>query len=171
MNKAWEDELEENKKKEEAKSLDAYGHKNYFAKASAFLKETFLELFEFVGKLLEYDPYEYTSISQNDRASIINPLSSINDRFKLKNKDIQQAMIKNNVLQKASNVKQTQASGHRSQSKQSTNSFSKRKQKAKVQLKEQPIQNFYLNPKYKEKVFQVPPHQNFTIKDAVIFEP
>jgi hypothetical protein len=111
VGKASKDELEESKKREEAKSLDAYGHKNYFARANAFLRETFLELFEFVGKLLEYDPYEYTSISQNDRASIVNPLSSINDRFKLKNKDIQQAMIKNNVLQKASYVKQTQASG------------------------------------------------------------
>ena len=80
------------------------------------MKETFFELFEFVGKLLDYDPYVYTSISQNDRASIINPLSSINDRFRLKNKDIQRVMIKNNVLQKASNVKRTQTSRNRSKS-------------------------------------------------------
>lgn len=119
VNKAWEDELEENKKKEEAKSLDAYGNRNYFAKASGFLKETFFELFEFVGKLLEYDPYEYTSISQDDRASIINPLSSINDRFKLKNKDIQQVMIKNNVLQRARNVQKAESSGRKSKPKQS----------------------------------------------------
>jgi hypothetical protein len=88
VNKAWEDEVEESKKKEEAKNIDAYGNKNYFAKVSRFLKETASEVYDFIGKLLEYDPYEYTSISQDDRASIINPLSSINDRFKLKNKDI-----------------------------------------------------------------------------------
>ena len=33
------------------------------------------------------------------------------------------------------------------------------------------IQNFYLNPEYKEKVFEIPAKQNLTIKNAVIFEP
>lgn len=153
VNKAWEDELEENKKKEEAKSLDAYGNKNYFAKASGFFKETFFELFEFVGKLLEYDPYEYTSISQGDRASIINPLSSINDRFKLKNKDIQQIMIKNNVLQRARSVQKAEAAGRKSKLKQSQKQPHERLQKTEAPLAQHPIQNFYLNPKYKEKVF------------------
>ena len=36
---------------------------------------------------------------------------------------------------------------------------------------EQHIQNFYLNPEYKEKVFDILPRSNLTIKNAVIFEP
>ena len=34
-----------------------------------------------------------------------------------------------------------------------------------------PIQNFYLNPEYKDQVFTVLPGQNLTIHEAVIFEP
>jgi hypothetical protein len=84
--------------------------------------------------LLEYDPYEYTSISQGDRASIINPLSSINDRFKLKNKDIQQIMIKNNVLQRARSVQKAEAAGRKSKLKQSQKQPHERVQKTEAPL-------------------------------------
>jgi hypothetical protein len=47
-----------------------------------------------------YDKYEYIRVNQDDSQSIINPLSSINDRFLLVSMDIQNEMLRNNVWQR-----------------------------------------------------------------------
>jgi len=90
-----------------------------------------------------------------DSDSIINPLSSVHDRFNVKNQFIKGALLRNTFFFKQD------AKGNSDKKGGETS----QRQKNKV------VQNFYLNPTYKEQVIDVPPRQNITIKDAVIFEP
>jgi hypothetical protein len=89
-------------------------------------------------------------VTQDDEACIINPLSSIHDRYQLHSSSLQRQMIKNNVNQKF---------------------LLKKKKNPQAESPNTPVQNFYLNPEYKERVFTIPPRQNLTIREAVIFEP
>ena len=47
--------------------------------------------------MLGYDKYDYVRVTNKDSESIINPLSSIHDRFSLNNKYIQKEMLSNNL--------------------------------------------------------------------------
>lgn len=53
-----------------------------------FTKDFFSKFMYFLGGLLGYDKYEYVRVTNKDSESILNPLSSINDRFSLKNQYI-----------------------------------------------------------------------------------
>ena len=84
-----------------------------------------------LNKILGFNKYKYINMTQDDSSSIFNPLSSYNDRFRVKNQEIHNALYKNNV----------------------GSSFLFRKKV--TESKTQPIQSFYLNPVYHEKVFDI----------------
>ena len=62
-----------------------------------FTKDFFWRFLDFLGGLLGYDKYDYVRVTNKDSESIINHLSSIHDRFSLKNKYIQKEMLSNNL--------------------------------------------------------------------------
>jgi hypothetical protein len=90
-------------------------------------------------------------VTQDDQACIINPLSSIHDRYAIHSQNLQKQMVTNNVNHK---LLQKRKKSH-----------------SEVGYLPLPIQNFYLNPEYKDQVFTILPRQNLTIHEAVIFEP
>ena len=99
--------------------------------------------------------------SQSDRANIVNPLSSIDDRFALKNKNIQKAMVENTVKWRgdAQNLRdQIFREMHSSTEVLDLhNEIQRLKLKINKRKVDRPIQNFYMNPKYKGKGFSIPP--------------
>jgi hypothetical protein len=151
INKVWEQDMQHSIEKDEVEEKDQFGNPNFLLKFNRLKTQVLSEIVGIFGRFVAYDRHQFTRISQNDAISIVNPLSSLHDRFSLFNPNIQKAMFKNNVAHQLRR--------------------SKAQRKPAQKSRHSPTQNFYLNPEYKEKVFDVKPRSNYTIKNAVIFEP
>ena len=97
INRIWEDDIRGNKRRKEDGYKDSYGNTNFLAKLAKLSSEVFSEFVTLFGKFAAYDQYHFKKVTQSDRHSIINPLSSIHDRFWLHNSDLQKAIFRNNV--------------------------------------------------------------------------
>lgn len=97
INKVWEEDVKIDKQKSEELYKDSHGNSNFLTKLSKMSNQALEEILTLLGRFVAYDKHTFTRVSQDDAASILNPLSSLHDRFHLKHPNLQKALFKNNV--------------------------------------------------------------------------
>lgn len=60
-------------------------------------KNGFMSILHFFGRMFYEDAYYQALLNSEEQSGSINPLSAIDDRFKLKNEDLYDELVSNNV--------------------------------------------------------------------------
>lgn len=98
INRAWERVRDkEHAEYERAQAIQQNLDLTQISILANHMKEMLLSVADVIGQMFYRDLYDLARLTYSETSGLINPLSSIHDRFKLKNDEVHNEMVTNNV--------------------------------------------------------------------------